>query len=90
MFSLLSLFSLSLSLSVSLLSLPLSLCSLSLPQFKAHTIDPIPGSHGQYRVKYTPTDAGTFLLRVALLLPEQAHDNYGLNEVVHTMQEMGR
>jgi len=69
------------------LSLSLSLCS---PQFKAHAIDPIPGSHGQYRVKYTPTDAGTFLLRVALLLPEQAHDNYGLNEVVHTMQEMGR
>jgi hypothetical protein len=58
------------------------------PQFKASSIEHIPGTQGQYRVKYTPTDAGTFLLRVSLLLPEQAHDDYGLSEVLSTMDSV--
>jgi hypothetical protein len=63
------------------------------PQFRAlhedGTISPIANSHGQYKVKYTPTDSGVFLLRIALLLPGQKHDNYGLEAVASSMELLG-
>jgi hypothetical protein len=59
------------------------------PQFRPDSVEYLDGSQGQYRVRYTPTDAGTFLLRVSLLLPRQAHDDYGLSEVEGTMAELG-
>ena len=52
----------------------------------ASSIVPVANSQGQYTIQYTPTDNGIFLLRVSLLLPEQAHDNYGLSEVIETMK----
>ena len=59
------------------------------PQFRPDSIEYLEGSQGQYRVRYTPTDAGTFLLRASLLLPGQAHDDYGLSEVQNTLSELG-
>ena len=63
------------------------------PQFRAlhedGTISPINDSHGQYKVRYTPTDSGVFLLRVALLLPDQKHDDFGLDAVATSMKLLG-
>lgn len=63
------------------------------PQFRAlhedDTISPIRDSHGQYKVRYTPTDSGIFLLRIALLLPGQKHDNFGLEAVASSMELLG-